>query len=373
MIKRCTALPTILALALATCVHATDYRLEVLADGFDLPWSVAFLPGGDLLVTELSGTLHLVSQGKRIEEPIAGVPPVYFAGQGGLMDVVLHPDYAENRLVYLSLAAGDRRGNHTRIVRATLDLEGMRLSNVETVFEASPQKDTAVHYGSRMAFLGDGSLVATIGDGFNFREEAQKLDNHFGTVVRITDTGQAPKDNPFRGQAGALPEIYSYGHRNPQGVIYDAETGLIFQTEHGAQGGDELNLIEPGINYGWPIATWGIDYSGARISPYREYPGTAQPLHHWTPSIAPSGMTLYRGEAFPEWVGDIFVTSLVFRKVVRVDMEGSRVSGTEDIFAEIDARIRDVRTGPDGLIYILSEPAGGESGKVWRVLPAEAG
>ncbi|WP_231471406.1 PQQ-dependent sugar dehydrogenase [Thioalkalivibrio sp. HK1] len=360
------------SLGLVTCVQAQGYRLEVIAQGFDLPWSVAFLPGGDMLITELSGTLHLVRDEKRIDEPIAGVPPAYFAGQGGLMDVVLHPKHAENRLVYLSLAAGDRRRNHTRIVRGTLDLDGMRLLDVETVFDALPEKDTAVHYGARMAFLGDGTLLISIGDGFDFREEAQNIGNHLGTMVRITDTGEVPKDNPFIGLSGARPEIYSYGHRNPQGVFYDAKSGRIFQIEHGARGGDELNLIEPGVNYGWPITTWGIDYSGARISPYTTYPGTAQPLHHWTPSIAPSGMTIYRGAAFPEWTGDIFVTSLVFRKVVRLDMDKTEVSGTEDLFAEIDARIRDVRTGPDGLIYILSEPAGDESGKIWRVLPADS-
>lgn len=370
MSKRCTA--ALATLLLAAGVQAQGYRLEILAEGFDLPWSMAFLPEGDMLITELSGTLHLVRDGERIEESIAGVPGSYFAGQGGLMDVALHPNHAENRLVYLSLAEGDRRGNHTRIVRGTLDLNGMRLSNVETVFDALPEKDTAVHYGTRMAFLGDGTLLISVGDGFNFREEAQNLGNHFGTMVRITDTGEVPKDNPFVSLSGARPEIYSYGHRNPQGVIHDAETGLVFQTEHGARGGDELNLIEPGVNYGWPITTWGIDYSGARISPYTEYPGMAQPLHHWTPSIAPSGMTLYRGEAFPEWVGDIFVTSLVFRKVVRLDMDGTKVSDTEDVFAEIDARIRDVRTGPDGLIYILSETAGDESGKIWRALPVKA-
>ncbi|MBF2754002.1 MAG: PQQ-dependent sugar dehydrogenase [Gammaproteobacteria bacterium AqS3] len=370
MIKRCIILLTALLLPLAA--QAQDYQLETVAEGFDLPWGVAFLPEGDMLVTELSGTLHLVRDGERIEEPIDGVPVAYFNRQGGLMDIVLHPDYAENRLVYLSLAEGNRRSNRTRVVRGTLDLDGRKLENIETVFEASPEKNTAVHYGARMAFLGDGTLLIAVGDGFNFREEAQNLGNHFGAMVRVTDTGEVPEDNPFRNREGALPEIYSYGHRNPQSVIYDAESGLIFQTEHGAQGGDELNLIEPGVNYGWPVISWGIDYSGARISPYTEYPGMAQPLHYWTPSIAPAGMTLYRGEAFPDWVGDIFVTSLVFRKVVRLDMDGAKVLDTEDVFEEIDARIRDIRTGPDGLIYILSEPSGDESGKVWRVRPAGA-
>lgn len=355
------AFAALLAVAPAT---AAEYRAEVVVEGLDAPWALAFLPNGDMLVTELSGQLRRISNGTLIGENIAGVPPVHYAGQGGLMDIVLHPDFAENRLLYLSLARGEPESNALRIVRARFT--GTALENVETVFEAAPVKDTSVHYGGRMAFLPDDTLLITVGDGFDYREEAQNLGNHFGTVVRIHDDGKVPSDNPFVDDDAAQPEIWSYGHRNAQSIEYDGATDTVFATEHGARGGDELNIVEAGKNYGWPVITWGVDYSGARISPYREYAGMEQPLVDWTPSIAPSAMTIYRGTQFPAWDGDILVTSLVFRNAVRVDMEGTKVAGSETLFGEFDARLRDIATGPDGAIYLLAE---GESGRLIRITP----
>lgn len=347
---------------------ATDYTLEEVVNGLDMPWGIAFLPDGDMLVTELSGQLRLIREGELVSRPVAGVPESFYAGQGGLMDVRLHPDFATNNLVYLSLAVGDRAGNALRVIRGRFD--GTDLQDVETVFEAAPAKDTAVHYGGRMTFLPDNTLLVAVGDGFDYREDAQNRANHFGTIVRVSDTGKVPADNPYVDDPAALPEVWSYGHRNPQSIIYDAGTDTVFQTEHGPRGGDELNIIEPAKNYGWPAITYGIDYSGLRISPYTSYEGMEQPLEYWDPSFGPSGMTVYRGRAFAEWDGDIFMTSLIFNHVIRVDMDG-RVSGSQQVlFDEIGERLRDIRTGPDGALYILSEGTGDADGRVWRVRAA---
>lgn len=358
----------VLALVSAPLAYAKDYKVETLVSGLDMPWGLAFLPNGEMLVTELSGKLRVVSNGALLGASVSGVPTSFYAGQGGLMDVVLHPEFADNQLVYLSLATGNSKGNATRVIRGRLN--GRALEDVQTVFEAAPAKDTAAHYGARMAFLPDNTLLVTVGDGFNYREEAQNRGNHFGTIVRVSDSGKVPADNPFVADETTQPEIWTYGHRNPQGIVVDPATGLVFASEHGARGGDELNLIEPGKNYGWPVITLGVDYSGAKISPYTSYPGMEQPLYHWTPSIAPAGMTLYRGDLFPDWRGDIFLTSLVYAHVERVDMDGLKVRGTEVLFDEIDARIRDIRTGPDGALYILSEANDETGGKIWRVTPA---
>ena len=339
-----------------------NYNLETIVDGLDSPWGLAILPDGDMLITELTGDLRHIRNGKLVAQAVAGVPQSLYGGQGGLMDIVIHPDYAQNRYVYLSLSVGTASANALRVIRARFT--GTALEDVSTIFESAPSKNTKVHYGARMVFLPDNTLLINVGDGFDLREQAQNLSNHFGSSVRVTDDGKVPQDNPFIGVAGAQPEIYSYGHRNQQSIAVERSTGKIYQTEHGPRGGDELNLIEPGKNYGWPIATYGIDYSGARISPYTSYEGTKQPLVNWTPSIGPSGMTIYNGAQFPDWQGDIFVTSLIDAHVIRVDMENGAVQGQEFLFAEIGDRLRDIRTGRDGNIYILSE---GAVGKLWRV------
>lgn len=372
MIRTCKTFFVIASLTIASFAPilapawaAPAYRAETIVDGLVLPWGVAFLPNGDLLVTELDGRLRLVRNGSLVREPVEGVPAVYRAGQGGLMDIILHPDYVDNQLVYLSLAVGTPESNALRIIRGRFT--GDRLQDVQTVFEAAPRKNTPVHYGGRMTFLADKSLLISVGDGFDYRENAQNTADHFGSIVRVMDDGKVPADNPFHDDDRAQPEIWSYGHRNPQSLTYDPARQVVWETEHGPRGGDELNIIEPGRNYGWPAITYGIDYSGARISPFTEQEGMEQPVTYWVPSIGPSGMTVYRGGAFPEWDGDIFVSSLVYRNVVRLDMEGRVVKGQEELFGELDARVRDVRTGPDGGLYLLLE---GENGRIVRILPA---
>lgn len=342
------------------------YEIVPVAEGLDHPWSLTFMPDGSILIAELSGHIRVVRNGVLADDPVSGVPPVYFRSQGGLFDVVLDPRYSENGFVYLSYAHGSPKSNGTRVTRARFD--GTTLSNLTVIFDASPMKDTPVHYGGRLAFLPDETLLVTVGDGFDYREEAQNLGSHLGKVVRIDRDGNVPVDNPFVGQDGVKPEIWSYGHRNPQGLLVDAASGRVYEHEHGAQGGDEINIIEPGKNYGWPVITYGIDYSGARISPYTEYGGMEQPLLHWTPSIAPAGFTLYQGDAFPEWKDDLFVGALAAKHVRRVDMENGEVAGQEVLFAELGKRIRDVRSGPDGYLYLVTD---GQNGSVLRVEPAQ--
>jgi glucose/arabinose dehydrogenase len=346
----------------ASAQGVAGYNLETVVDGLDSPWGLAILPDGDMLITELTGDLRHIRNGKLVAQAVAGVPQSLYGGQGGLMDIVIHPNYDENRYVYLSLSVGTDDANALRVIRGRFT--DTALEDISTIFESAPSKNTLVHYGARMAFLPDNTLLINVGDGFDLREQAQNLSNHFGSLVRVTDDGKVPQDNPFIGVAGAQPEIYSYGHRNQQSIAVQRGSGKIYQTEHGPRGGDELNLIEAGKNYGWPVATFGIDYSGARISPYTSYEGTKQPLVDWTPSIGPSGMTIYDGAQFPDWQGDIFVSSLIYSKIIHIDMVDGAPQRQSDMFSEIGDRLRDIRTGADGALYILSE---GDNGKLWRV------
>lgn len=342
--------------------EAPRYRIETIAEGLAFPWSLAFLPDGRVLVTERAGRLRLITAGKLVERPIAGVPRAFAEGQGGLFEVLIDPDFGTHSTIYLSLAQGRSRANRTRVVRARFD--GTALSDIEAIFTASPSKDTPVHFGGRMAFLPDGTLAIGLGDGFDYREKAQRLNSHLGKIVRVGTDGSVPKDNPFVGQNDVLPEIYSYGHRNVQGIALDARSGVLYAHEHGPRGGDELNAIEPGANYGWPVATFGLDYSGAVISPFSERPGMVSPLHQWTPSIAPSGMVIYRGAMFPEWDGDFIVTALAARCAQRLRLQGGKLVDGEVLFAELGARLRDVRVAPDGALWLLTDDA---KGKVLRV------
>lgn len=344
--------------------HLLAYEVEEVAEGLLYPWSLAFLPNGDLLVTERSGQLRLIIDGNLRAEPVAGLPPIYVAGQGGLMDVRLHPDYEHNSLVYFSYAHGTPEENALRVARARLD--GASLTDLEVIFTAAPTKATAAHYGGRLAFMADKTLLVTTGDGFDYREAAQDTSGLMGKVVRLQDDGAVPDNNPFAGQPGTSPEIWSYGHRNPQGLLFDPESGRVWLHEHGPRGGDELNLIEAGTNYGWPIATFGLNYTGAYVSPYQAYPGTEPPVVHWTPSIAPAGMAIYRGDAFPEWQGDLFVAALVEKAVRRLEMQGDQVVSQELLFAEFDERIREVRVGPDGFLYLITDGGGG---RILRIRP----
>ncbi len=310
------------------------------------------------------GEVRRISAAGEVSEPLAGLPDTYVAGQGGYFDILLDPDFASNQTVYLSFAHGTATENGTRIIKGTLS--DTAVENVQTLFTVSPLKDTPVHYGGKMIFLQDGTLLMTTGDGFQYREAAQDKFSLLGKIIRINKDGSVPRDNPYADGRQGDPKVWSYGHRSPQGLVLDDATGIVYMHEHGAQGGDELNAILPALNYGWPAATKGINYSGAYVSPLQSAPGIEEPLTYWVPSIAPSGLAIYDGAAFPQWQGDLFVGALVDQEVRHLRIESGKVVSEVAVFTEIGARIRDIRVGPDGFLYILTDS---ESGKVLRVVP----
>jgi len=344
------------------------FRVTTVADGLVHPWGLAFLPDGAMLVTERPGRLRLLRRNGTLAEPISGLPEVYARGQGGLLDVALHPDFAENRRIYLSYAAPGEGGAGTEVARARLDREGLRLREVEVIFRAEPKVPGTGHFGSRLAFGPDGHLFVTLGDRRNYMDEAQNLANHLGSVLRLNPDGSVPADNPFVGQDGARPEIFTYGHRNVQGMAVHPEDGAIWTHEHGPRGGDEVNILEAGANYGWPEVTYGIDYDGSIISEDTHAPGMTQPVVYWDPSIAPSGMAFYDGKAFPRWRGDLFVGALAHTHLRRLELEGREVVDQEVLLRDLGARIRDVRSGPDGALYVLTDS---RDGRLLRLSPAE--
>lgn len=352
-----------LLLLLTAPGRAADYRLEVISDALHHPWSVARLPGGDFLVTERRGRLLRIPAAGGEGRELSGVPETYVAGQGGLFDVLLDPQFELNRQVYLSYAEGPPASNGTAVIRARLGESG--LENVEQILRVRDRKDTPQHYGGRLLFLPDGSLLVATGDGFDYREAAQDLGSELGKVLRIGADGHVPADNPFADSS--RPRIWTYGHRNTQGLALDPGSGRVYLHEHGPRGGDELNVLVAGNNYGWPVATYGVDYSGAYVSPYTEMDGMEQPLHYWVPSIAPSGMAWYDGDRFPQWRGDLFVGALVDRDVRRLDLVGGEVAAEEPLFSELKARIRDVYSAADGYLYLLTDS---EQGALIRVRPA---
>jgi aldose sugar dehydrogenase len=347
-------------------VVKSGYRVIEIAKGLDHPWSMAFLPDGSMLVTEREGRLRVIKGGSLQAQPIAGVPAVHTGSQAGLFDIVLHPNFAQNQIVYLTYAAGTAAANGTQVARARFD--GSTLQDLQVIFKAMPLKDTDNHYGGRMAFLPDGTFALTIGEGFEYREKAQDLTSDLGKIVRLNEDGSVPQDNPFVGHAGVRPEIYTWGHRNEQGLIFDAPSGLLYETEHGPRGGDELNIIVARKNYGWPVITYGMDYSGAYVSPYTQRAGLEQPVIYWTPSIAPSGLAMYRGEKFPAWKGDLFVGALAFKHLRRVHLdERGNVVNQEELLNDLHWRIRDVRAAPDGYLYVCTDET---DGRVLRIEPA---
>ncbi len=374
-----------LALALAACAEqagpgatagagaATDWTLTEIASGLEFPWGMAFLPNGDLLVSEREGRLRIIRDGTLDPVAISGTPDDAFVErQGGYLDMALDPNFADNRLVYLSYSRGDADSNHTAVVRGRLSDDASALEAVEEIFASHvPAKRGGAHFGSRFGFLGDGTLLITLGDGFAWKDEAQSVDNHFGTIVRINRDGSLPADNPFADQAGPAAAVWTYGHRNVQGLVIDDTRGLIYAHEHGPKGGDELNLIEPGTNYGWPAITYGVNYDGSIITTETKKEGMAQPAVKWVPSIAPSGMTLYTGDAYPGWQGDLFIGAMNGpdgRKLVRIDLdEAGGVVGTEDLLKDRQLGFRDVETGPDGKLYLASMDI---DGVVYRLDPA---
>jgi glucose/arabinose dehydrogenase len=343
-------------------------KVEVVADGLDHPWSVAFLPDDDpsgerMLVTERPGRLRAVDAGGVVSAPIAGVPRVYASGQGGLLDVVPSPGFAVDRLIYLSFAEPGEGGASTAVARGRLSDDARTLTDVETIFRQEPKVAGGRHFGSRLVFARDGRLFVTMGDR-GLGDPAQDLSNHIGTVARIEADGGVPPDNPFVGRANARPEIYSYGNRNGQGAALHPETGALWQHEHGPRGGDEINIIAPGKNYGWPLVSWGKEYSGWPIPDPPTRPDLTDAIRQWTPVIAASGMAFYTGELFTAWRGNLLVGGLVARAVVRLELEDNRVTGEERL--PLGARIRDVRAGPDGAVYALTDET---NGKILRLTP----
>lgn len=357
-------LGTALALG-ATAAHAQvtrseahDFRLVRLVEGLEHPWGLAFLPDGGILVTERPGRLRVVTKdGKLDARPVSGLPQIAAHGQGGLLDVALHPRFRENQLVYLSYAARGEGGFSTEVARGRLS--GGRLDDVQVIFRQLPKSGGGRHFGSRLVFDRDGLLYITLGDRGE-QDRAQRPDDHAGSVIRLHDDGRVPQDNPFAGKPGWKPEKYTLGNRNIQGAALHPRTGLLWTHEHGPQGGDEVNVIRAGANYGWPVITYGVNYGfGTKIGEGTHKPGMAQPLHTWVPSIAPSGMAFYTGERFPRWRGDLFVGALRDQMLVRLQLDGEKVVKEERMLKDALGRIRDVRNGPDGLLYLLTdEPRG---------------
>jgi glucose/arabinose dehydrogenase len=343
------------------------FELVTVVSGLEHPWGMAFLPDGSILVTERPGRVRVVRDGRLEPEPIAGVPPVYARGQGGLLDVALDPEFVSNRVIYLSYAAEGDGGNSTRVARATLG--DSRLEKLEVIFTAQPLVRSSKHFGSRLVFDPAGHLFITVGERGQ-GERAQDLGDHNGTVIRLHPDGSVPEDNPFVGTAGARPEIFSYGHRNAQGMAIHPETGIPWLHEHGARGGDEVNVVRPGVNYGWPVITYGIDYSGAPIGEGTHKEGMAQPIHYWVPSIAPSGLAFYAGDAFPEWRGDLFAGALRSQLLTRLELDGEEVVAEERLLEGAIGRIRDVEVGPDGFLYLLTDES---DGGLYRLEPAAEG
>lgn len=351
-----------------------DYRVVTVADGFEHPWSIAFLPGGDMLVTERPGRLRIVRNGQLLPDPVAGLPEVRAGGQGGLMEVMPHPDFASNRLLYITYSKPRAEDNQRTTAVARGRFENDRLTDVEDIFVANAWSGAGQHFGSKLAFDGNGYVYITVGDRGaspmqNQRQHpSQSTANHQGTVIRLHDDGRVPQDNPFVGRQGALPEIWSYGHRNPQGLVIHPQTGDIWSTEHGPQGGDELNLIRPGLNYGWPVVGYGVQYGGAVIHEGQTMAGMTDPTHYWVPSIATSGLIVYTGDAFPNWRGNLLAGGLAGETIRRLVLDGQRVASEESIF-EGQGRVRDIRQGPDGFIYIAVDHRGGQPTAVVRLEP----
>ena len=371
-------LPLAILLALIACPAAAqapeiiksskaNFRVETVATGLVNPWALAFLPEGRLLVTERPGRMRIVARDGKLSEPLEGVPTVAAVGQGGLMDVVLAPDFAETRTIYFTFAEPREALNGTSVARARLVEEGgkARLADVTVIFRQEPAIGGGFHFGSRIAIARDGMLFVTLGERYQ-RDRAQELSTHLGKVVRIRPDGTVPPDNPFVGRQGARAEIWSYGHRNPQSAAIHPVTGKLWIVEHGPRGGDEVNIPEAGKNYGWPVIGYGVDYSGAKIHTGTHKEGMEQPIFHWDPSIAPSGMAFYTSDAFPGWRGSLFVGALARASLVRLELDSEKVVREERLLDASAMRIRDVRMAADGTLYLLTDA---RDGKVLRLVP----
>ena len=350
------------------------FRVETVASGLDHPWSLAFLPDGRMLVTERPGRLRILDKGGKLSPPVEGVPAVAAVGQGGLLDIVLAPDFKESRVVYFSFAeprgpAGAVNPNSTSLASARfLEEEGKaKLADVKVIFRQVPAVEGGLHFGSRIAIAHDGTLFLTTGERY-LKTQAQNLSGHLGKVIRVRADGAVPPDNPFVGRKDAKPEIWSYGHRNIQAAAIHPISGKLWIVEQGPKGGDEINVPEKGKNYGWPVIGYGVDYSGAKIHESTHQQGMEQPIHYWVPSIGPSGMAFYTGDAFPGWKGNLFVGALALTHLERLELDGEKIVKEERLLTDLGLRIRDVRQAPDGTLWLLTDA---RDGRVLHIVPAK--
>ena len=347
---------------------AGDLKVETVVSGLSNPWALAFLPDGRMLVTERPGRMRIATQDGKLTAPLQGVPKVAAYGQGGLLDVELDRNFAQNKTIYFCFAEPAGGGARTAMARATL-ADDSRLDDVRVIFRQDGPLSSGNHFGCRIAQSADNNLFLTMGEHFTDRDEAQKLTSHLGKIVRVKPDGSVPADNPFVGRNDAKPEIWSYGHRNAQGAAIHPVTGKLWEHEHGAKGGDEINIPQPGKNYGWPVISFGVNYDGTPVgSGKAEMPGMEQPIKYWVPSIAPSGMAFYGGDLFPAWKGSLFVGALAGQMLVRLSLDGDKVTGEERLLQGLRERIRDVRAGPDGAIYLATDNS---AGRILKVVPAK--
>jgi aldose sugar dehydrogenase len=346
---------------------AGQLEVQTVASGLVNPWSLAFLPDTRLLVTERPGRMRIVTTEGQLSPPLKGVPEVWASGQGGLLDVIIDKSYAQNKTIYFCFAERAGGGGLTAVARARLNDANGSLDDVTIIFRQEGPLSSGNHYGCRIVQANDGNLFVALGEHFSHRDEAQNLGNHLGKLIRIAPDGSAPTDNPFVGREGAKPEIWSYGHRNEQGLAINPASGDLWEIEHGPRGGDEVNIIGKGRNYGWPVIGYGIDYNGAKIHESAVKSGMEQPIKYWVPSIAPSGMAFYTGKLFPKWTGSVFTGALAGKMLVRLSLNGNAVTGEEHLLRNLHERIRDVRQGPDGALWLLTDSS---AGRILRVTPA---
>ncbi|MBR1238380.1 PQQ-dependent sugar dehydrogenase [Bradyrhizobium sp. AUGA SZCCT0182] len=346
---------------------AGGLEVRTFARGLVNPWSLAFLPDGRMLVTERPGRIRVVSAEGQLSPPLKGVPDVWASGQGGMLDVAIDKSYAQNKTIYFCFAERTSGGGRTAIARAKLNDGGGRLDETKIIFRQEGPLSSGNHYGCRIAQADDGNLFVTLGDHGSHREQSQDLGNHLGKVIRIAPDGSAAAGNPFIGRAGAKPEIWSYGHRNGQGLAINPASGDVWEVEHGPRGGDELNIIRTAKNYGWPVIGFGLEYSGGKIHESTAKDGMEQPVKYWVPSISPSGMLFYTGKLFPKWSGSLFVGALSGSMLVRLSLNGNGVAGEERLLQNLHERIRDVRQGPDGALWLLTDSS---NGRILRVTPS---
>jgi len=345
------------------------FSIETVAKGLSNPWGLAFLPDGRMLVTERKGNMRLVSSAGKVGPALTGLPNIVAKGQGGLLDVAIDPNYSHNGRIYFSYSEPSPDGKSNSTAVASARIQGDALIDVSRIFSQQPKINSTAHFGSRLVFANDGTLFITLGDRYSHKDQAQTLDNHLGKIVRINTDGSAPADNPFVNSKGALPEVWSYGHRNIQGAAIHPQTGALWSGEHGPQGGDELNISRAGLNYGWPIVTYGEDYGGGKIGQGFKQEGMETPVYYWLPSLATAGLTFYTGDKFPNWQGDLFVASLKAQTLSRLDIEGERVLHEELLLKDqLGKRLRHVVQGPDGYLYLLTDES---DGAIVRLVPAD--